>query len=176
MLKLCGFSKPQAEQLILGCLNHTIAAAVPGTSHWVDAVRISDIRLITQRGVEQQEKLYQKPVEIPWENGLIELCFDGADTAEALLDHLRSRSSQLTLTLGDNPVLTADIALRRKYNRTELEALQAKEMQQLDVLALQSVTKSQPPKQLHRIQARIEFTFKKNLRGGGCLRQPSRGL
>ncbi len=56
---------------------------------------------------------------------------------------------QSTIAVGHNPVLTADIALRREYNRNELEALEAKEMQRLDVSALPSAAEShlQPSRQ-----------------------------
>jgi hypothetical protein len=70
----------------------------------------------------------------------MELCFDGPDTAAALLDVAGPPATsflvpQLTIAL-DNPILTADIAFRREYNRNELEALEAKEMQRRDVSAL----------------------------------------
>jgi hypothetical protein len=73
----------------------------------------------------------------------------------------------LTITSGELslPTLTDEIVLRRKPTWNELEALQAKELHRLDVLALESVAKSQPHKQLHRVQARIEFTFKNKTTG-----------
>jgi len=163
MLRLCGFSKHQAEHLILSCLNRTIEANCPDISHRVKAVRISDIRFAVQHGWNHQDKLFQTPIHIPWEDGLIEVCFDEQDSADLLLSHPWT----LTITSGELslPTLTAEIVLRRKPNRNELEALQAKELHRLDVLALESVAKSQPHKQLHRVQARIEFTFKNKTTG-----------
>jgi hypothetical protein len=52
------------------------------------------------------------------------------------------------------------IALRRKYDRDELEALKAEALQRLDVSTLESVAKFQPRMQLHRVHARLEFTFR----------------
>jgi hypothetical protein len=59
----------------------------------------------------------------------------------------------------------ADIALRRKYDRNELDDLKTKEMQRLDVLVLESLAKSQPRKQSHRVQARVEFILKNKTAG-----------
>ena len=167
MLRLCGFSKHQAEHSILSCLQRTIEIECPDTSHRVKAVRISDIRLATRYGWKHQDKLFQVPERIPWEDGWIELCLDGPDAADSLLNHLRHRPSPLTIVFGEHslPIMMVDIALRRKYDRNEIEALQAKELQRLDVLALESVAKSHPRKKSHRVQARVEFTFKNKSMG-----------
>jgi hypothetical protein len=89
---------------------------------------------------------------------------DGPDAVDALL----CCPSPLTITFGEDlslPILTAEIVLRKRYDKNELEALQSKELLRLDVLALESVAKSQQHKQLHRVQAKIEFTFTNKTEG-----------
>jgi hypothetical protein len=113
--------------------------------------------------------MFQVPERIPWEDGWIELCLDGPDAADSLLNHLQHRLSPLTVTIafGDQslPILRVDIALRRKYDRTEIEDLKSKELQRLDLLALESVAMAQPRKQTRRVHARVEFTFKNKAAG-----------
>jgi hypothetical protein len=85
LLRICGFSKPQAERVILCCLKRAIAAINQDISNRVQAVRISEVRLVTQPGYKQRDKMFQTPEHIPWEEGSIVTYLDDRDAADALL-------------------------------------------------------------------------------------------
>jgi hypothetical protein len=160
MLRIRGFSKPQAEHVILRCLKRVIAAINQDISNRVKAVRISEVRLVTQPGYKQRDKMFQTPEHIPWEEGSIVTHLDGRDAADALLrccsPSTISICEELTL-----PTLAAELVFSRRLEQNELDALMAEEIRRVDALILESVAKSQPCKQLHRVPARLEFTLKR---------------
>jgi hypothetical protein len=123
MLKLCGLSKLQAENLFMCCLKRSVAALCPDVSTQLKTVRILDIRLAARPGWVQEDKMFRTPEHIPWEEGLIEMCFESRAAADTLLQCC----VPLTIILGEEhslPILTAEISLRRKLSREELDGLE----------------------------------------------------